>query len=78
VMCRAARVAASAMPDDISPDRVTTIASAARVPLAPTDAERIARAVAPTAARFAAARIDLSLETEPASFSAVQRREIGR
>jgi hypothetical protein len=31
------------MPDDISPDRVTTIATAARVPLAPTDAERIAR-----------------------------------
>jgi hypothetical protein len=66
------------MPDDISSDRVTTIATAARVPLAPTDAERIARAVAPTAARFAAARIDLSLETEPASFASVQRREIGR
>jgi hypothetical protein len=28
--------------------------------------------------RFAAAKIDLSLETEPASFAAVQRREIGR
>jgi len=61
-----------------SRSRVTTIAAAARVPLAPTDAERIARAVAPTAARFVAARIDLSMETEPASFAAVQRREIGR
>jgi len=66
------------MPDDISPDRVTAIATAARVPLAPIDAERIARAVAPTAARFAAAKIDLALETEPASFAAVQRREIRR
>ena len=66
------------MPDDISPDRVTAIATAARVPLAAIDAARIARAVAPTAARFAAAKIDLALETEPASFAAVQRREIGR
>jgi len=66
------------MPDDISPDRVTAVASAARVPLAPNDAARIARAVAPVAARFAAAKVDLPLETEPASFVAVQRREIGR
>jgi hypothetical protein len=66
------------MPEDISPDRVTAIATAARVPLAQTDAERIARAIAPTAACFAAAKIDLLLETEPASFAVVQRREIGR
>jgi hypothetical protein len=66
------------MPDDISPDRVTAVASAARVPLAPNDAARIARAVAPVAARFAAAKVDLPLETEPASFVAVQWREIGR
>jgi hypothetical protein len=66
------------MPDDISADRVTAIATAARVPLAPADAERIARAVSPTVARFARAKIDLSLETEPATFVAVQRREIGR
>ena len=66
------------MPDDISADRVSAIAAAARVPLAPSDAERIARAVAPTAARFARAKIELSLETEPATFAAVQRQEIGR
>jgi hypothetical protein len=66
------------MPDEISPDRVTAIASAARVPLAPNDAARIARAVAPVAARFAAAKVDLPLETEPAGFIAVQRQEIGR
>jgi hypothetical protein len=66
------------MPDDICPDRVTAIATSARVPLTPVDAERIARAVAPTAARFAAAKIDLAMEIEPASFAAVQRREIER
>jgi len=66
------------MPDDISTDRVTAIATAARIPLTLIDAERIARPVAPTVAPFTTATIDLSLETEPASFAAVQRREIGR
>jgi len=66
------------MPDDISADRVAAIATAARVPLEPSEEERIAHAVAPTVARFARAKIDLSLETEPASFVAAQRREIGR
>ena len=66
------------MPDDISADRVSAIAIAARVPLVSSDAARIARAVAPTAARFARAKIELSLETEPATFAAVQRQEIGR
>jgi hypothetical protein len=64
------------MPDHTSSDRVTANARAARVSLAPEDAVRIARAVAPTAARFAAAKVELSLETEPASFVVVQRREI--
>jgi hypothetical protein len=64
--------------DDISAERVSAVATAARVPLASIDAERIARAVAPTVGRFANAKIDLSLETEPASFLAVQRREIAR
>jgi hypothetical protein len=66
------------MPDDKSSDRVTALAAAACVPLAPDDAGRIARATAPTAARFAAAQIDLPLEVEPASFNVVQRREIKR
>ena len=64
------------MPDDISSDRVLANACAARVPLKPDDSGRIARAVAPVAARFAAAKIELPLETEPASFLVVQRREI--
>jgi hypothetical protein len=66
------------MTGEVEPDRVAAIAAAARITLAPEDAERIARAVTPTAARFAAARIDLPLETEPASFEVVQRREVGR
>jgi hypothetical protein len=66
------------MVGDVKPDRVVAIAAAVRIPLAPDDAERIARAVKPTAARFAGAKIDLPLETEPASFVVVQRREISR
>jgi len=64
------------MPDGISSDRVLADSRAARVPLKPEDAARIARAVANVAARFAAAEIELALETEPASFLVVQRREI--
>ena len=54
------------------------MAAAARVPLEAGAAARIARAVAPTVARFAAEKVVLALETEPASFVAVQRRELGQ
>jgi len=69
------------MPDEISSDRassnrVLANGRAARVPLKPEDAARIARAVGPVAARLAVAQIELPLETEPASFLVVQRREI--
>jgi hypothetical protein len=64
------------MPDEISSGRVLANGHAARVPLDPADAARIARAVGPVAARFAAAEIELPLETEPASFLVMQRREI--
>jgi hypothetical protein len=66
------------MPDQISPERVSAIAAAARVQLAPDDAARIARAASPTAGRFHAAQLELPLETEPASFAVVQQREIAR
>ncbi len=66
------------MPNGITPDRVAAIAAAARVPLAAEDAARIAGAVAPTAARFAAARVELPVETEPSTFVVVQRRNSGR
>ena len=66
------------MPDEVTAERVATMAEAARVPLAPGSAARIARATGPTIARFAAEKIDIALETEPSSFVAVQRQEIGR
>jgi hypothetical protein len=66
------------MAQDITPERVAAIAAAARVPLAAEDAARIAAAVAPTAARFAAAKVELSVETEPSTFVVVQRGNGGR
>ncbi len=66
------------MADEVTAERIATIAAAARVPLEPGSAARIARAVAPTIARFAAEQVDLALETEPSTFVVVQRREIGR
>jgi hypothetical protein len=66
------------MPDEVPAERIATMAEAARVPLAPGSAARIARATAPTIARFAAEQIDIALETEPSTFVAVQRQEISR
>jgi hypothetical protein len=63
------------MSNEITAERVAAIAAAARVPLAAEDAARIAGAVAPTAGRFAAAKVELPLETEPSTFVVVQRRE---
>jgi hypothetical protein len=66
------------MPDEVNAERVATMAQAARVPLAPGSAARIARATGPTIARFAAEQIDIALEIEPSTFVAVQRQEISR
>ena len=66
------------MPDDVTSERIAAMAAAARVPLEAGAAARIARAVAPTVARLAAEKVVLALETEPASFVAVQRRELGQ
>jgi hypothetical protein len=66
------------MPDEVDADRILTLAAAARVPLAADSAARIARAVTPTVARFAAEKLALALETEPSTFVVVQRREIDR
>jgi hypothetical protein len=65
------------MPDDVTPERVATIAAAARVPLAPESPARIARATAPTVTRFAAGNLALEMETEPATFIAAQRKDAG-
>jgi len=61
---------------DVDPDRIRTMAEAARVPLRADAPARIARAVAPTVTRFAAEKLCLALETEPSTFVVVQRREI--
>ena len=66
------------MPDDVTPERILTLAAAARVPLDAAAAARVARAVTPTVTRFAAERIALPLEVEPASYLAVARKEIAR
>lgn len=66
------------MADRMSAERVQTIAAAARVPIDAEAAARVARGVAAVASRFAAEPLDLTLETEPASFVVVQRRELPR
>jgi len=63
------------MPATISKKRVTAIADAARVPLKPDAAARIARAIAGPVNRFAAANIALDMEVEPATFVAIQRKD---
>jgi hypothetical protein len=62
---------------DVDPDRIRVMAEAARVPLRADAPHRIARAVAPNIARFAAEKLALPLETEPSTFVVVQWREIG-
>jgi hypothetical protein len=66
------------MPDEITPERIATIAAAAQVPLAPGAAARIARATAATIARFAGEQVEIALEIEPSTFVVVQRSELGR
>jgi hypothetical protein len=57
--------------------RVAFISEAARIPLEPEACARVARAVAPTIARFAAG-VAVRFEVEPADITAIARAEIGR
>jgi hypothetical protein len=66
------------MSDDISLERVTALADGSRVALPPGGAARIARAVTPMLARFAAGAIAMPLEAEPSTFVAVQHKDSGR
>ena len=66
------------MADEITPERVATIAASARIPLDATAAGRVARAVNPTVTRFTSEKITLPLEVEPATFVVVARRETER
>ena len=66
------------MPDEVTEERVAAIASAARIPIPSGAAARIAQAVGPNAARFAAIDLGMPFETEPSTFVVVQRRELSR
>jgi hypothetical protein len=66
------------MSDQVTAERVAAIAAAARVPIAPGAPARIAQAVGPTVARFAAADANTPFETEPSTFVTVQRMELER
>ena len=63
------------MPKEVSPERVSAIAAAARIPLPRNGAERIARVVTMPVSRFAAANHALDIEVEPATFVLVQRKD---
>ncbi len=63
------------MPKEVSSERVTALAAAARIPLPRDGAARIARAVTIPVTRFAAANIALDMEVEPATFVALQRKD---
>jgi hypothetical protein len=66
------------MPDDVTPERVVTIAASAGIRLDASTAERVARAVNPSAKRFSAEKINLPLEIEPATFVVTARKDLGR
>jgi hypothetical protein len=54
------------------------MAEAARVPIGADATVRIARALTPTIANFAALRLALPLEVEPSTFTVLLRREAKR
>lgn len=64
------------MADEITPERIRLNAEAARVVLGAEVPARIARAVAPVFARFAAEKLVLPLEAEPSTFLLVQHGEL--
>jgi len=66
------------MPDDVSPERIATLAAGARISLGSDGAARIARTVTPTLARFTAGPIEMPLETEPSTFVALQHKDARR
>jgi hypothetical protein len=66
------------MPDDVTTERIAVLAAAARVPLDAAGAARVARAVSPTVARFAAENLAMPIEVEPATYVVIARKEIAR
>jgi hypothetical protein len=63
---------------EVSAERVRILAAAARIPIAPQSAERIAGAISPAVKRLSDANLALPFETEPATFLSVQQKEIAR
>jgi hypothetical protein len=59
------------MPDEVTAERVRTIAASARVPLDTATAKRVAGAVNATIVRFGMEKITLPLEVEPATYAAI-------
>jgi hypothetical protein len=59
---------------DVTPERIAMMAAAARVPLPDGSAERIAKAVAPVAARMAQDDIAIAFEVEPSTYEMIARR----
>jgi hypothetical protein len=62
------------MTDRVTPERIASLAAAARVPIQDGAAARVAKAVAPTVTRMDALDLQLQLEIEPASFVVVARK----
>jgi len=61
---------------EVKPERVATMAAAARVPLPEGSAARIAKAVSPVVARMAQDDIAIGFEIEPATYEMVARRGV--
>jgi len=66
------------MSGEVTSERVAVIATAARIPLDTDSSARVARAVTPAIAQFAAADVSIDFEVEPSTFAAIARADIGR
>jgi hypothetical protein len=62
------------MNDKVTPERVAIMAAASRVPLPDGSPARIAKAIAPLAARMEKENLQLPLEIEPSSYVAIARK----
>jgi hypothetical protein len=66
------------MTDEVTVDRVRTMAASARVPLDIATADRVAGAVNATIVRFGMEKITLPLEVEPSTFAAIAHEAVER
>ncbi len=62
------------MVEKVTPERISVMAQAARVPLPEGSPARIAKALTPVVARMAQDDIAVTFETEPATYVAVARK----